>query len=486
CSGLLIKSGVAIHDKTLFAFENEPYAQSLFGEVKCAYIDELLRAFDGQVGNRPPPTWNNIRLLDPDRDGFAKEHPFISALYSECESIIRRIVEQRKAEDTTRERVIRNRRLEKWLNSAMQKASRLFEDKLREIEEVPPIGPERAWKVGVTIVPPGEHRLAVGDRKVFSVVVNFGSPMPEGAAVAVRSDNPRAIRVTGSTAALRQDSTDPNIGRCTFAVQAVSAGAQSFVSAASNGYQDVVLIETLDPSETEPAEVPEGLSFDRRDYRVGHNKSKTLVLSYAGPVPTQELIASVASNHAGIQVRRPTCTLRPVGRSAVYAGRLSVTGRRLGARASVRASIGHDLRAEARVIVAEEKGGAGLRTPRLVDKEFGVMRVKWSAEDPALLEVACRHPAMAPYLGSPDADGRFPGEEREGFRAALAEAISEALAWRVIERRYQDPGLRADMTPTTYYTEYGSLMRDFLAIFHRGVAEDSAAAVASAERLPGG
>ena len=40
--GLVIRSGTAIHDSTLFRYDSDKYARKLYGTIRCEYIDKLI------------------------------------------------------------------------------------------------------------------------------------------------------------------------------------------------------------------------------------------------------------------------------------------------------------------------------------------------------------------------------------------------------------------------------------------------------------
>jgi hypothetical protein len=77
--GLLIKSKSAIHDATLFKFDYSPYADRLFGEVRCDYVDELM--LKGEL------------VVNDKRDGLDLHHPFVKALRKVVEAELQPLVE---------------------------------------------------------------------------------------------------------------------------------------------------------------------------------------------------------------------------------------------------------------------------------------------------------------------------------------------------------------------------------------------------------
>lgn len=101
---ILIKSGAGIHDCTHFGLEPDPFARRFTGELRCEFIDTLIREYDDREQTNPDcpnhPPKNPTRLLDPLRDGLIREHPFTRALYKGCRGILEELVVEIKAAET--------------------------------------------------------------------------------------------------------------------------------------------------------------------------------------------------------------------------------------------------------------------------------------------------------------------------------------------------------------------------------------------------
>ena len=137
--GILVESAAAIHDCTYFGLESETLVRKLSGQLYCDYIDHLVRDYDDKEEQHPDkpnhPQNNPQRLLDPFRDGLIGEHPFARALYKTCKEILEPIIEKLKAAEKPPARDVTDRDLERKLRSLSREISRVFEDKLRELEE---------------------------------------------------------------------------------------------------------------------------------------------------------------------------------------------------------------------------------------------------------------------------------------------------------------------------------------------------------------
>ena len=79
--GLLIRSGHAVHEATLFKFESNPYAGYFLGSVQWETIDDLSRGFDdAEDQGLPVDPANNMQIIKADRSGLNYHHPAAQAL----------------------------------------------------------------------------------------------------------------------------------------------------------------------------------------------------------------------------------------------------------------------------------------------------------------------------------------------------------------------------------------------------------------------
>ncbi len=468
--GILIKSGAAIHEITLFRFENDPYAEWFSGELVCPYIDRLIREYDDEQQRDPNSPKhsdrNPIRLLDPERDGLIKEHPFTRALFEEAERCLKILIEREKAAAKESEREISSDRVRKRLNDLAKRAARFIEDKFRELDEELPKGPGAVfdnYPEGLTIIPSNEYSLKHGERKTFSVIVKAAHQLPDSTSVTVMSDNPGVI-TRSPIVPLRVEDENRRLGRCTFVLEGVELGSQAFVSASTNGYQNVVRVEVVAPPEV-PFTPPPGLSFEKGEYEVALRKRKHAVLwlNVEG-IKSDKCLAQIGSNNDDVVVRPQRITLLRTGESS-FSGKVSFEGRRLQAIAKVCAKWEH-LEAGCVVrVVQREKSDPALEF-KPVDREFGPLRAMWNKDNPNLLEIAGQHPVIRRYLGS--AAENFPGVESDRYLTVLAEVVAEAICQRILEtkdRKRPDEGMRA----TDFYTDHFRLMREFLPIAHEAL-----------------
>src|SRR3989338_2441571 len=82
-NGLLISDGKAIHDITLFKYDNNPDAERLFGELECRYIYELMDRKE--------------QVVSAKRDQLNNRHPFTIALKEATEKALEPIIKEEKS-----------------------------------------------------------------------------------------------------------------------------------------------------------------------------------------------------------------------------------------------------------------------------------------------------------------------------------------------------------------------------------------------------
>ncbi len=176
--GILIKGKAAIYDCTYFELESEPYVWRFSGSVSCPYIDRLVKEYDDleEMGVFEHPSSNPFRMINPERDGFIAEHPFIEKLFSQCKSILRTYVEQLKNKEEPQHHSVTNQELNKKFEDLSRAISPLFEKDLIELQEEIIEGAEpgdvaNSLPKGLHIIPGGEQYIVCGNKKTFTVIV---------------------------------------------------------------------------------------------------------------------------------------------------------------------------------------------------------------------------------------------------------------------------------------------------------------------------
>jgi len=228
--GILVKSKVAIHDCTYFGLESEPFAWRFSGELYCEFIDRLICDYDDREEINPDdpnhPANNPIRILNPFRDGLILEHPFMQMLYKKCKNVLKPFIEELKAIEESHKREVTNENLDKKLNNLSKEVSKLFEKKLKELEEnIPPgsfdIGIIEKLPIGIHVIPSNEEYpipIIANQPKTFSIIVKHYEDLDEFLPISIETSDPEDVKIIESPVYLKRFSEDLKIGRTTFAL----------------------------------------------------------------------------------------------------------------------------------------------------------------------------------------------------------------------------------------------------------------------------
>ena len=476
--GILIKSAPAIHDCTYFGLESEPYAWRFTGELKCDYIDQLVLEYEDREETNPDspdhPSNNPTRLLDPLRDGLILEHPFAQKLYKKCTEILRPFIDDLKASDAATRRDVTDENLKRKLSDLSKEVSKLFEAKLRELEEeeaTVPLDDGEIEKLGVGlhIIPPGEQNIVVSQPKTFSVIVRHYEVLDQSLTVDVTSSEPEVVAARSSPVPLKKFSDDGKVAKTTFTLEGSKVGGEAYIEVHCGVYDNLLHARVIEPP---PApQIPDGLTFERALYEVQINKEKTLLLRLKAKSDLSgQIIAEICSDHPEIVVKGGgKCEMKKSNVPNVWTGVCRIEGRQLKAKGTIMARVRRLQPAQTRVIVGERepKSGILLKPPIPVPEDFGPSRYKWDHNDPFQLLIGARHPSIRRYLGEPQ-DSDYPGINDPRYHIVLAEVIAEALAFRILEkdftRRGQDNRLM-DFASTDFW--FHRHYSDFLAIAHK-------------------
>lgn len=474
--GILIKSGAAIHDCTYFQLESEPYSWRFSGELVCDYIDELIREYDDveESCDRPTHSANNpIPLLNPDRDGLVEDHPFTIVLKQKCRQILHLYIDNLKKVEAEPKRTVTDEYLNKKLHNLSKEISRIFEKKLKELDEDLLSGTESVGlisnlPIGLHIIPPGEEPIVVNVPKVFTTKVVGYEPLDDSIPVTIDSSN-RNIKVRATPVYLKKFSEDRRIGATTFVLESEMPSEESLVEVRYNGYDNVLLITTVEPPP--PPLLPDGLSFDKLRYQLQINKEKSIYLWLKTSNNKETVyICDLSSNNPDVVFKGGgKCYLKQTEFSSIYQGKCRVIGRRSKAKAIITASCDAYKNAQTAVIVEEKEPSSHIKLEFIPDEDdFGSVRYKWDEDRPYVLKIAAKHPSIRQYLGTPIGD-QYPGRDSPLYHSVLAEVVSEALAFNLLERQFKTEGQQNMLDYTTVDANFHKHYSDFLAICHRNL-----------------
>jgi hypothetical protein len=482
--GILVKSGVAIHDCVYFGLDSEPLAWHFTGELRCDFIEQLVREYEDREEANPDapghPSDNPIRLLDPLRDGLIAEHPFAQQLYKKCSDILRPFIEELKKAEADAKRDVVDEDLTKKLNNLSKEASKLFEDKLRELgEEDSTVSLDNAeiarLGVGLHIIPPGEQNIVVGQSKTFSVMVKHYEALDPSWMVDITSSNSQAIRARSSPVLFKQYLEEGKIGRTTFTLEGIKLGAEEYIEVRCGLYSDLLSARVIAPPP--PEQVPDGLTFEKPHYTLQILKEKPLTLRLMSRVNRgDEITVELTSDDPDIVIKGGgKCQLRKSNSPNIWTGICRVEGRRLKAKGTITAKVQKLDPAQTRIAVEdrEPKSGINIKT-KPVEDDFGSVRYKWDTPtDPFTLLIGAKHPSLRRYLGVPKDSSVYPGVDDPKYHVVLAEVIAEALAFKILERVYKRKGQGGMLDYTDTDTYFHRHFSDFLAIAHKCLVADN-------------
>jgi hypothetical protein len=478
--GILIKSSAAIHDCTYFTLESEPFCWRFTGELRCDYIDKLIREYDDREEANPDdpghPIDNPYRLLDPFRDGLILDHPFTQQLYKKCKEILESCIKELKAAEEPPKQDVTDENLDKKLTSLSKEISKVFEKKLNELEEeIPEVNIDdpkiRKLGLGLHIIPPDEQPIIVNTPKTFSIIVKHYEPLDESLPVNVLSSDPDIVKLRVPQVFFKKILEEGKVGRTTFTVESSELGAEACIEVRYDGYDNLVLVKVVEPPSRPP--LPDGLTFERLQYRLQINKEKNLVLRLKTS-DTNSSIAEIVSSNPEIVIKGGgRCKLRETELPGVLFGGCKIVGRQLKARGVITALVEGFEPAKAHVVVEEHEPVSEVDFKfDPIEDDFGAVRYKWDDKNPYRLLIGAKHPSIRRYLGELTDQG-YPGKTSQLYHTVLAEVIAEALAFRILERKFYREGQDGMLDYTSTDTYYHKELSEFLSIAHRHLSKES-------------
>ena len=478
--GMLVKSAVAIHDCTYFGLDLDPFSWRFTGEVCCEFIDTLVREYDDRDDANPDcpnhSANNPIRLLDPLRsEGLIPDHPFAKKLQERCRKILKHLIEALKTAEAPPKRDVTDENLNKKLDNLSKEISKVFEEKLQEMEDevlpgLEPLGSIEELPVGLHIIPPGEEPVVVNEPKTFSIKVKHYEALDRSLPITVDSSDTE-IKVRASPVFLRKFSEDGRVGATTFTLESSKIGAEAIVEARYDGYDNMVLVKVVEP--LPPPSLPEGLSFDKPLYHLRINKEKILILWLKTTKLEKPTMAEITSDHPKIVVKGGgKCELHESDIPGVLLGKCRIIGRQLKTKGSITARVDGFGFTETRVVVEEREPRSRVRLDfKPVEDVFGSVRYKWHDENPYLLLIGAKHPSIRRYLGEPSED-IYPGINSPNYHIVLAEVVAEALAFYVLEKQFKGQGQEGMLDYTSVDAYYHKHFSDFLTIAHKSLVTE--------------
>jgi hypothetical protein len=266
-----------------------------------------------------------------------------------------------------------------------------------------------------------------------------------------------------------------------FRIKGQSLTDSTIIRAVYDGLPEAQAVVSVVEKQIEQHHFEEPLEFEFHEYRLrdGSRRSLQIFAMYPDVVADQAEVSVVSSDAASVPIRG-NCTLVPIAGTNYAQGSVVVQGRKLHARASIRAEVnGRVAETSVRVVQQPPEAGAPIRI-QLRDEDYGNFRARWADHEaePNLLLVSARHRSLSRYLGpAPE----FEGQNAALFRVLLAEIVAESVCRKSLtleskertwEFRWAD--LKEDyLIADDVFAKFQQRMRDFVADAHEIMLNDS-------------
>ena len=188
--GILIMSKRAVHQATLFGFDDEPYAEHLFGELICDELYKLQR--HGEM------------VVTRTRDGLELSHPFSKALWAAARTEVAEVIKQIKEETEKSKRALEDTETRKRFAKAVQDLNAIAAKQLGQIGEapgsgpVPPPPPPRVPADGFEFIP-DDYTILLGTSEKLRLRIVPDGKANAGEMIQLMTDSP-GIRVVTANA----------------------------------------------------------------------------------------------------------------------------------------------------------------------------------------------------------------------------------------------------------------------------------------------
>jgi len=434
--GILIVGRRAVYDNTLFKYEGIPYAGWLTGRLQCPYIDQLANEYDDREENSAThPSENPLPIISRRRRGLAPDHRFTKALTKAVESKLVPLVEQMEEEERSGEGPRESSDTRRALDRLGREVAKALQESLRELEEDEPPGILQGALAPLVIVPPVAN-LVIGETRTLSVICDatgvaegddvYVTLEPEGAFILGEGNliplEPHRRRGDALVARIRIRAVEP---------------IEAILTASIDGRSNVALLKGIPEPPPPPLEPePETLEFERAQYRIALGKRKAIDLKApVSMVSSTDGQARVVSDSEGVVVRGGgSTTLMLDEELGFYVGTIRVEGRALGT-AGLQATLNGQT-ASCKVRVADRDDGLPDLKIEFSHEKAATFRAYFDPPEPGpdgsqTLWVMVNHPSLLPLVGKD-----LSGEHSPQFRAVLAEVVTEAIARKLITKKY--------------------------------------------------
>jgi len=476
--GLLIKSGRAVHEATLYGFENNPYAGYFLGSVRWDAVEDLSREFDDRDEARlPVDPANPLQIIRADRRGLNSQHPAAKALRLAVEPVLRPHFERKARElgGGGKESRLTKQRLDALARIVARFQARKAEELEFELSQQSTQGVELTPDVPIIEVVPPRKRLEFGKTHTFSVRLRadvlVGEPEQAEVVLWLAADPESCLELSGPRCTLSRDHRLEGRLTGTFTAKALSTEGSGIVEVTLPGLPGALVeVIIVEPEEPVSPPAPQTFMFERPTYRVAAGKHKQIHV-LAPSLLVQEHgteITVTSSNNQGVLVRYPHVDLGPSPDGGWLQAVVDVEGRQHGATSLLTALGGHGaLKAITHVSVRQDETGP---TPPQIKLAAMASPVRGTIEpDEAgalVITVNGTHPAGKRYFGPPP---EFPGQESLQARLLIAEIVADLTVLDILRRH-----LRLQPLPVEQlYRQRFLMLNDLLPPCHATQLTDS-------------
>lgn len=476
--GLLIKSGRAVHESTLYKFESNPYAGYFLGSVQWDTIEDLSREFDDRDEARlAVDPANPLQIIRADRRGLNAQHPAARALKAAVEDVLRPHFE-RKAKELGgggKESRVTKQRLDALARIVARFQARKAEELDFDLSQSAASGVELTPEVPIVEVIPPRKRLESGAVQTFSVRVRtdalIGEPDQADVVLWLAADPEGCLALSASRCTVTRDARLEGRLTGTFTAKALSGEGSGIIEVSPPGLPGAyVEVEIVEAEAAVPPSAPSTFMFERPTYRVAAGKHKRLLLLAPARLVQEhgvEVTVSSADNQ-GVLIRHRDVVFEPSPDGDWHQAIVDVEGRQHGASSVVTALAGRGaLKATTRVVVRRERTGP--QPPRIELKAMGSPVRGLIATDPAgvlVITVNATHPAARRYFG---AQPEFPGQESVEARLLIAEVVADLTVLDTLRQAMRSRPLPVEQF---YYRRF-QLLNELLPQCHLSQLADS-------------
>lgn len=251
--GLLIKGKNSIHEVSLMKYDLNRYAEKIFGNVKCKYLDELIKKGEPVISDR--------------RDGLDWHHEFCRSLRGAIEKELLPVVEKIRKEEESKKKNLENYETKQRFISAIKRINEIALKELGIQDGKGRTGEGRGDRPPVSPPPngfdfvPDFYKIEPGRRSTLSLKGSVPYLLSDGDIINVVSNNPD-ISIEQGIFTVKEEEAKDEIVVFNPKIVGKSVGSDAIITASCKDYQAEAYVEVvakLERSKPKPYKGKEGL-----------------------------------------------------------------------------------------------------------------------------------------------------------------------------------------------------------------------------------